>query len=107
MRKAKIDDMYRGWFIGDFEHSVLKTKDFEVALLRHKKDEEWPKHYHAISTEYNVLVSGKMIINGEPVEVGDIFILEPNEIADPCFLEDCVILCVKTPSIKGDKYEIL
>lgn len=97
--------MFRGWFIGNFEPSVLKTKDFEVGLLTHKQGEQWPKHYHAIATEYNLLVSGKMIIKETMIEPGDIFVIEPNEIADPSFLEDCTVLCVKVPSIPGDKYE--
>ena len=37
---------------------------------------------------------------------GTIFVLEPNEVADPIFHEDCQVLCVKVPSIKGDKYEV-
>lgn len=100
-----INNMFRGWFIGNFEPSVLKTKDFEVGLLTHKQGEQWPKHYHAIATEYNLLVSGKMIIKETMIEPGDIFVIEPNEIADPSFLEDCTVLCVKVPSIPGDKYE--
>jgi len=43
---SKITDYFRGWFIGDFENSVLRTKDFEVGLLTHKKGEVWPAHYH-------------------------------------------------------------
>jgi quercetin dioxygenase-like cupin family protein len=35
---------------------------------------------------------------------GDTFIIEPNEIADPIFHEDCTILCVKVPSSPKDKY---
>lgn len=107
MKIQKIDNMWRGWFIGNFEPSVLKTSDFEVGLLLHKKGENWPKHYHKIATEYNVLVSGKMIIRGQIINPGDIFVLAPNDIADPEFLEDCLIVCVKTPSVKGDKYEVL
>ena len=38
---------------------------------------------------------------------GDIFILEPKEVADPIFHEDCKIVCVKKPSIIGDKFEVL
>ena len=38
---------------------------------------------------------------------GDIFLIEKYEIADPEFLEDCKVLCVKRPSIIGDKYEVL
>ena len=43
--------MWRGWFIGDFEPSVLKTKDFEVGVLVHPKGEKWPAHFHPVCTE--------------------------------------------------------
>lgn len=105
MKTYNINDFYRGWFIGNFEPSLIKTENFEVGLLTHKKGEVWPKHYHAIATEYNLLVSGSMIIKETRIAPGDIFILEPYEIADPEFLEDCTVLCVKVPSIPGDKYE--
>lgn len=106
MRTAKINDMVRGWFIGDFEPSVFRTKDFEVGILTHKKGEVWPKHYHAIATEYNVLIFGKMFICGQTIESGTIFILDPNEVADPVFLEDCTVVTIKTPSVMGDKYNV-
>ena len=106
MLKEKLSNMTRGWFIGDFEPSLLKTKDFEVGILTHKKGEEWPKHYHKIATEYTVLISGSMTICGELIEAGTIFILEPNEIADPVFHEDCTVVVVKTPSVIGDKYVV-
>ena len=105
MKTYKIQDFYRGWFIGNFEPSLIKTENFEVGLLTHKKNEQWPKHYHIVATEYNLLVSGSMIIRETRIEPGEIFILEPYEIADPEFLEDCVVLCVKVPSLPGDKYE--
>jgi quercetin dioxygenase-like cupin family protein len=98
--------MFRGWFIGDFEPSVYKTKLFEVGKMTHKKDEIKPKHYHKIATEINVMLSGKMILQGNEINIGDIFIFEPGEIADPIFLDDCEILVVKIPSIPGDKYEV-
>ena len=36
---GKLSDTTRGWVIGDFEPSLLKTKDFEVGILTHLKDE--------------------------------------------------------------------
>ena len=107
MKKANLKDMQRGWFIGDFDPSVLKTAAFEVGVLTHKKGERWPVHYHSIASEYNVLLSGSMSTCGERIEAGTIFTIDAGEIADPIFHEDCTILCVKVPSIKGDKYEIL
>jgi quercetin dioxygenase-like cupin family protein len=103
---SDIKDMFRGWFIGNFEPSIFKSKDFEVGILFHSKGEKWPKHYHKEAVEINVLLTGKMIINEKLLLPGNIFLIEKNEIADPEFLEDCTIVCVKSPSIPGDKYEV-
>ena len=107
MIKRNIDEFYRGWFIGNLEPSLLKTDQFEVSILKHAKGEQWAKHYHAIATEYNVLLKGSMKINGELMIEGDVFVIEPGEAAEPEFLEDCTLVCVKTPSLPGDKYEVL
>jgi len=107
MKKQRIENMWRGWFIGNFEPSVLKTDQFEVGILLHKKGEVWPAHYHKEATEYNVLLDGRMRIAGEVLEAGDIFWFEPGDVADPEFLEDCRVCVVKRPSIIGDKYEVL
>jgi quercetin dioxygenase-like cupin family protein len=107
MKKTRIEDYKRGWFIGDFEPSLLKTKDFEVSYMRHSKGEVWPAHYHKRSEEYNVLIEGKMIIQGQLLVSGDVFMFEKDEIADPVFLEDCKLIVVKVPSVIGDKYEVL
>lgn len=107
MRKLKLSDMHRGWLIGNFEPSVLKTDLFEVGVLTHVKGEEWPNHYHALATEYNVLIEGSMTVNNRLIEVGDIFIFDKMEACKPTFHEDCKILCIKIPSIPGDKHEVL
>jgi quercetin dioxygenase-like cupin family protein len=104
MKRHRLTDFTRGWFIGDFEPSVLKTEQFEVGYLFHPKGQEWPDHYHKLGTEYNLLVRGSMRICGETIEAGELFIIEPYEVADPEFLEDCYIMCIKSPGNKGDKY---
>lgn len=106
MNLHKLVDFYRGWFIGDFHPTLIKTKAFEIGILKHKKNEYWAAHYHKVATEYNVLISGSMILNETPIGAGDIFIIEPGEIAQPTFLEDCTLLVIKTPSVTGDKYEL-
>jgi quercetin dioxygenase-like cupin family protein len=109
----KIDEMFRGWFIGDFEPSIHRTKEFEVGYLLHKKGEVWKAHYHAVGTEVNYLIRGKMILRNVEFEnkmqdlelnTGDLFVLYSNEIADPIFLEDCEFIVVKFPSLPGDKH---
>jgi quercetin dioxygenase-like cupin family protein len=106
MNVAKITDYVRGWFIGNFEPTLLKTPDFEVGVLTHKKGEYWAPHYHKESVEYNVLISGKMIVQEREINSGDIFVFEKGEVADPIFLEDCILAVVKTPSIPSDKFEV-
>jgi quercetin dioxygenase-like cupin family protein len=105
MKKLHIDDMESGWFVGNFEPTMFKTKECEVCFKRHPKGEKWPEHYHAVSTEINYLIRGKMTIQGCELVAGDLFSLEPYEIADPVFLEDCELIVVKVPSAPGDKYE--
>lgn len=102
----KMSDMKGGWFVGNFEPTLLKTDQFEVALHEYKKDEVRKAHYHAIATEYNYLVRGKMKINDQELNEGDLFIIYPNEIAAPEYITDCIVVIVKTPSVPTDKYEV-
>jgi quercetin dioxygenase-like cupin family protein len=95
-----------GWFIGNFEPSAFYTKDVEVCYKVHEKDEKWPAHYHRIATEINYLIRGKMVIQGQELVAGDVFVINPHEVADPTFMERCELIVVKVPSIKGDKYEV-
>lgn len=104
MKIYNIAEMEGGWYIGDFYPSVYKTSAFEISLKKHPKDEVWPKHYHKEATEINLIVTGNMKLNGIFLKAGDIFVLEKMEIAEPIFLEDCEIVCIKIPSIIGDKY---
>ena len=96
--------MIAGWFVGDFFPSTYRTKDFEVGYKLHKKNEQWPVHFHKRATEINLLVKGKMTICGETIEPGQIFVIDQNEIAAPIFLEDCELVVVKTISDVNDKY---
>lgn len=101
-----IKNMKGGWFVGDFEPTSYKTSDFEVSYKIHPKNEQWDIHYHHTVTEINLIIHGKMSIQGKELTKGDIFILEPYEIADPIFLEDTEIICVKTKSI-NDKISVI
>jgi hypothetical protein len=107
MKLANLDEMTKGWFIGDFEPSILRTKDFEVGVVFRPKGLKETPHYHAIATEYNLVISGSFILNGILMKPGVIFILEPGEVVIPVFHEDTRILSIKVPSLIGDKYEVL
>jgi dTDP-glucose pyrophosphorylase len=93
----------RGWIIGNFQPSVYKTPYYEIGLLTHAKDEKWEFHYHKQVTEINILISGHFLLNNIPISAGTVFTINKNVIACPKFLETCKILCIKIPSIPGDK----
>ena len=104
MKVMKLEDMFKGWFIGDFEPTAYKSKDFEVCYKFHHAGEIWDNHYHKVATEINYLIRGKMNLSGIELNQGDIFTIYPDEVAIPEFLTDCELIVVKTPSIKEDKY---
>lgn len=103
MEVRKLNEFTRGWFIGHFDPSIYKTSEFEVGILTHKKGEEWPAHYHT-AVEINCLISGKILIRDRVLEAGDVFKFDSGEVANPVFLEDCVVVVVKTPSLPNDKF---
>ena len=105
----KIKNMKKGWFIGNFKPSLLKTRKFEVALHEHKvgKLSKSHDHFHKISTEYNLVVVGKMRIGKKIINKGDIFIIKPYGVSkDVVFLKKTSLICVKEPSAPKDKYSL-
>jgi mannose-6-phosphate isomerase-like protein (cupin superfamily) len=106
MKTAKVSDSIGGWYIGNFEKAAYKTNGFEASYKKHLKGELYQWHYHQHLDEINLVVSGKIKIHGIEFAPGDIFILEPYDIADPEFLEDCEIICIKAPNITNDKINV-
>jgi len=100
----KYEEFKDGWFVGGFEPTAYKTNNFEVCYKKHYKGEKWETHYHKIGTEINLLITGQMSIQGKILVGGDVFVIHPYEIADPVFLEDCVLIIVKTVSGIEDKF---
>ena len=106
MKIYNYEEMKGGWFVGDFTPTAYNTSEFEVSYKIHPKNEKWDIHYHHTVTEINLIIRGKMIIQGKELTKGDIFILEPYEIADPSFIEDTEIICIKNKSI-NDKISVI
>ena len=103
MKVYSLDDMVRGWFVGDFSPAIVTTPFFELGVLTRKKGENCHNHIHISSTEVNVLLDGKMTLNGTDLKQNDVFILDKNEESDATFHEDCRILVLRVPSITNDK----
>lgn len=101
-----------GWFFGHFmDNPLLRSDDVEVAWqdISGKKAEAKDKHTHKKAVEINIVISGEMrlTINGEPITVkaGEFYVVYPDAIVDTVEAdENTVDLCIKTPSVPGDKY---
>lgn len=105
MKIHSIEEFKGGWFIGDFEPSLLSTKDFEVAVKRYHAGDVDKKHYHKVATEITVVVSGTVRMNGKIYDEGTVIVMEPGEATDFEALTDVRNVVIKVPSVKGDKYE--
>lgn len=101
-----IKSYTNGWFIGNFEPSLLKTKDFEIAHHFYPKDFVGEHHTHKVAMEYNYIISGKLNASGNILGNGDIFIYEPFDISNVIFIEDTNLIIIKVPSIINDKYKV-
>ena len=51
MKTARLNDMIKGWFVGNFEPTLYRTNDCEVAVKRYLKGDCEKKHHHKIATE--------------------------------------------------------
>lgn len=104
MVKHKLHTFKKGWIIGNFDPSLLITKDIEVAIKHYIKGNEELSHHHKIATEWTCIVKGRVSINDIIYEQNDIIQIFPNEIAKFKALEDTITVVIKTPSVKDDKY---
>lgn len=104
MKIDNLSRMTKGWFIGDFNPTVYKTNDVEVATKYYKAGEYEESHYHKISTEITVIVSGTVRMNDIEYVAGDIIVMEPNDATDFCAITDAVNVVVKLPRANNDKY---
>lgn len=104
MKTARLDNMEKGWFIGNFDPSLYKTNDVEVAVKCYNAGEREEAHFHKIANEFTVIISGTVEMNGVSYGAGDIVCLESGDIADFVAVTDSVNVVVKIPGANNDKY---
>lgn len=105
MKVANLRTMKKGWFVGNFEPSLFKTNDCEVAVKYYKKGDSEVAHFHKVATEFTCIISGRVLMNSVEYKAGDIVVMEPNDITDFIALEDNTVnVVVKIPGVNNDKY---
>jgi hypothetical protein len=96
--------MVKGWFVGDFAPSALRSAACEVAIKHYRAGDREALHHHRIAAEVTAIVSGEVRMRGRVFGPGDIVVLEPGEATEFEALTDTVNVVVKLPSLRDDKY---
>ncbi len=104
MKHARLNDMVKGWFVGDFEPSVVRSDACEFAVKHYAAGDHEDTHHHRVAVEVTVIVSGDVRMMGRSWTSGDIIVVEPGEATDFTALTDVVCAVAKLPSTRGDKY---
>lgn len=104
MRHARLADMVKGWFVGDFDPVVLRTSDVEVAVKHYRAGDREDLHHHRVATEVTLIVSGSVRMLDRIWGAGDIVVIEPGEATAFEALTDAVNVVVKLPGAKNDKF---
>ena len=104
MKSAKLSDMTRGWFVGNFDPTLYRTNDVEVAVKTYKTGDYEEAHYHKIATEISVVVEGNVKMFDKIWQHGDIIVAEPSDVTSFEALTDAVLTVVKLPGANDDKY---
>ena len=101
MKHAHLNDMVKGWFVGDFDPTLLRSKDVEVAVKYYKAGDREDTH-HRVAVEITAIVSGEVLMTGKRWGAGDIVMVEPGEATDFETITDAVNVVVKMPSAMGE-----
>ena len=104
MRTAKLSEMTKGWFVGNFEPTLFQTGEVEVAIKTYRAGDYESAHYHKIATEITVITSGIVEMNGIRYGEGDIIVMEPGEVTDFLAVTDAANTVLKIPGATDDKY---
>ncbi len=104
MKNSHLDDMVKGWFVGNFVPSAFSTDTCEVAVKRYRAGDSEEAHFHKIATEITLVLSGRVQIAGRSWTAGDIVVLNPGEVTSFDAFEDSVTVVVKVPGATNDKY---
>jgi mannose-6-phosphate isomerase-like protein (cupin superfamily) len=104
MKKDNLNDFFKGWFIGNFSPTLIKTNEVEVGIKKYKAGDYESAHHHKIATEVTVILSGEVEMNGVKYVSDDIIVIDPNESTDFRCLTDVVTVVVKYPGANNDKY---
>lgn len=104
MKHFRLDDMFKGWFVGGFSPTAFATEGCEVAVKYYSAGDYEGLHHHKIATEITLVLSGKVRMVGKTWVEGDIIVLDPGTATDFKALTDAINVVVKVPGVLDDKH---
>mgnify|MGYP001423688855 CR=1 FL=1 len=103
MKYSRLQEYTRGWIVGDFIPSILRTKEIEVGIKSFKKGEKEEQTVHAYTWEITVVISGVIKMYNKILSKNEIILLEPGDLSEFECIEDASLVIVKYPSNPNDK----
>ena len=104
LERHPLDRFTKGWFVGNFEPTLIASDGVEVAIKHYKAGDHETAHHHKIATELTAVVSGRVRMSGEEIGPGEIVKIHPGQSTDFTALTEAVTVVVKMPCVAGDKY---
>ena len=104
MKKAHLNDMAKGWFVGDFTPTAFTSDQCEVAIKSYQKGDSDPAHFHKLAHEITLIIEGEVSMMDLTWRKGDIIVIEPGEVSAFSALTDATLVVIKIPGAKNDKY---
>jgi mannose-6-phosphate isomerase-like protein (cupin superfamily) len=104
LERHDLEDFTKGWFVGNFNPTILASDTVEVAIKYYKAGDHETSHHHKVATELTAIVIGRVQMSGEEIGPGEIIKINPGQSTDFIALTDAVTVVVKMPCVAGDKY---
>ena len=104
MKKAYLNDMVNGWFVGDFTPTAFASDQCEIAVKTYRKGDSEIPHFHKLAHEITLILKGEVSMMGSTWKKGDIIVIEPGEVSAFLALSDAKLVVIKIPGAKDDKY---
>jgi mannose-6-phosphate isomerase-like protein (cupin superfamily) len=104
LERHRLDSFTKGWFVGEFEPTLVPSSAVEVAVKHYRAGEHEDKHHHRVAEEVTVIVSGTVRMSGEELGAGEIVRIPAGTATDFLAVTDATTVVVKLPCVKGDKY---
>lgn len=104
MKHDSLENMFKGWFVGNFSPTAYVTDACEVAVKKYLASEKEESHFHKKATEITLILSGKVRMMNADWSAGDILVLDPGDVTSFEAIEDSVTVVVKVPGATNDKY---